>query len=136
MATRTPLVDLIGTADAVIRDRIENKWSMVGIFNQILCTGFPVIHPKLGIYVRMADVFDDVRLQTQLMDPTGMVIATKSQLIKGQPHRKGNEEMGGYLDHIHLTRAGRYMIQVLHEGTVIGETKLDVVQVPVPEPME
>lgn len=130
-----PLVELMGLADTVICDRIERKWSMVGMFNQIFSPEFPCLHPKVGVYARLADIYQPTEVHIQLVNPHGVVISTHTQLIRPQPHRKGGEEIGGYLTTVRLNEPGRYMMQLIHGRDVIGEAKLDVIRIPTaPEP--
>ena len=48
-----PQVLALIVCDEVIDDRITNKKSLIGLFNNISAHGFPTVHPKIVVYLAL-----------------------------------------------------------------------------------
>jgi hypothetical protein len=130
------MVEVMTLCDTVLRDKISNKWSAIGMVNQIICRGFPARKEQLGVYVRLTDVYEDILLTISLCNPQGLAIIATQQKVRHQPHRRGSEEVGGFLENVVFHEAGRHLVTIHHGAAQIGETRLDVFPVPLPERTE
>ncbi len=55
MNNTKPVVLAMVICDTLIEDKLTNKKSLIGIFNNIWANELPVIHPKFNIYVSLTD---------------------------------------------------------------------------------
>ena len=65
---RTPELKSFLVADRVIQEKGTDKWSVIGVFDRIWGSKFPLVHPSLGIFVKVADVEGDHPVVIDLRD--------------------------------------------------------------------
>lgn len=51
---KAAIVSLV-VCDNIYREP-DGKFALVGLFNQLMAHGFPVIHPKLAVFVSLTDI--------------------------------------------------------------------------------
>lgn len=55
MKNTKPVVLAMVICDTIIDDKMTNKKSLIGIFNNIWACELPVVHPKFNIYLSLTD---------------------------------------------------------------------------------
>ncbi len=83
-----PEVKSFLVADTVIQEKGSNKWSVIGVFDQIVATQFPTGRPGIGLYVKLADAEGRYKVRIEFRDSDdqlltwieGMEISTKGRV--------------------------------------------------------
>ncbi len=132
----SPHVETVLIGDQVIHDSISRKWSVVGVYNQVLCTQLPVTHRGLGIFVSFSDVYQPLPIGLQVMDPEGRPLFRAAGVIKPSAARTGYEQFGAQVEWLNLVVLGRHAVQVMDMtdesggGRIMGETQFKLMEVP------
>ena len=66
----TPDLNAMLICDTVITDRNTGKNSVIGIFDRIWASSFPVTHPSLTVYARIIDAQGQYVFKLELVDLT------------------------------------------------------------------
>ena len=82
---RMPEVKSFLVADTVIQEKGSNKWSVIGVFDQIVATQFPTVRLGIGLYFKLADADGRYKVRIEFRDSgdqlltwvEGMEISTK-----------------------------------------------------------
>src|SRR3990167_4126164 len=74
MAAPTPTVKAFLLADSVFQQK-NGKLCIVGVFDKLYATRFPVVHPSMGLYVKLADAKGSYRVRADIENSEGQQIA-------------------------------------------------------------
>ena len=114
--------------DFAIREEGTGKVNLIGIFDTIFATQFPVVHPRLSVYVRLTDAegeyefkLEMVRLEDEKAVGEGRVQATIGD-------RMGSHELIFNLGNLVFERPGRYEFRLFGNQKYIGRAVFRVVQ--------
>ncbi len=85
---RMPEVKSFLVADTVLQEKGSNKWSVIGVFDQIVAPQFPTGRPGIGLYVKLADAEGRYKVRIEFRDSDdqlltwieGMEISTKGRV--------------------------------------------------------
>jgi hypothetical protein len=73
-----PICQAIVICDNIIREEHTRKLSLIGLFNSIGASIFPVRHSKMHIYIALTDYKGDAKGTLKFLAPDGEVLAELS----------------------------------------------------------
>lgn len=120
-----PIIHAILICDKVISEAINNKKSLIGVFDSIYYTQLPVAVPELWVYVNLSDVLEKhvIRIELVCLDDNRKIVEIKSELpSKGKPNR----ELSYCFRNMIFEKDGVYAFRFWVEDDVIGEKYLRV----------
>lgn len=123
----TPIVKSFIIADAVIQDRLTNKWSVVGIFNRVMAPQFPVVHPTVAMYVKLADAVGRYNVSVEVRDATDRIVAAFKGIELEVRDRTQEVEFGVPTHMLPLEKPGKYQFQLHLNGEFLASATLEAV---------
>lgn len=159
MAKPRPTLKAAITCDQAIKEAGTNKWTLVGLFNQVLVQvpdaavaqmkaafaaqgvaypgddKFGIPHPSMGIYfcVSNAEGSYDFELQFVKLDPTEELLVAKLNGKVNAQDRLQTTDLAVNFQNVVFPGFGRYAVKLVMDGSYIGEKSIDVKRV-VPGP--
>lgn len=115
------LIDLV-VADTVIRDQISQKWSFVGICEQMYAQNFPAGMMTFATLARIANPPAKGQYSLSIIAPGGAVISSGSMLFENGAGKKDCYFSIGFgLQQVIFQKPGRYTVSASLDGETIGE---------------
>ncbi len=110
--------------DHVITDILTKNRTVVGVFNDILSSKFPAVHPKMGLYVELTNGHGQVQITFRLVDAeTDKVLFSASGGIDfADPRQVANLNIS--VNNIVFPREGEYRWQLLADGELLVERRI------------
>lgn len=118
MGDFTPSIKNALVADQVFRQE-GGKWCVIGVFDTIWANRFPVVHPSLGIFVRVSDAEGTYALRVELQDSTGKCIAAVGEVALKVDHRLAEADLGIQTHNLPIPAAGTYFLRFLFNGVAV-----------------
>ena len=130
-----PVAIAMLVCDYVLRT-IDGKNCLVGIFDLINASSFPATHPRLFVYVKLADGYGSYRLRTQFVDVSRNRVLSEASapdpLVISNPLRPA--EVVFQQDGLLFPQAGRYEFRLYANDMFVGHTTMHAVQIEPPQP--
>jgi hypothetical protein len=123
-----PLVHAVLICDYTIRDGETGKVSLVGIFDKIFATDFPVLHPGVFVYVNMADVVGEYTMGLELLRSDTMKRLGYGEQRLTYTDRFAGAELVFDLRPLIFEEPGQYEFRVYANGTHLGGKSFQVVK--------
>lgn len=99
---------------------IDGKHSIIGVFQRIHSTEFPVFHHRFGIYVKLGEMQGEYDLTVQFVDPDEEKILAEAKLQGiSRPSMLEDFESGVNLPGIEIPHEGVYEVRLLANGDLI-----------------
>ena len=120
--------------ESVVEDIQTHNKCIWSTFNQIAAPAFPAQHPKLVVFVTLTNGHGTVPFVLRFAQDTASKVLLE---LKGSiPFRNPLDiaDMVFNLLLLPLPAPGPYSVQILTNGAVIGERRIQVVQASVPGP--
>lgn len=132
MATPPPVLLAILICDTIIDDKITNKKSLIGLFNQVAAREVPVRHAGLHLFVSLTDGRGMAEGEIRVVrSDTEAVVANLSGPIEF-PNPMAVVELDFGIHDLLFPVAGEYRFQFYCNGELLGERKFAVVVSPEP----
>jgi hypothetical protein len=131
----SPIGLALVVCDQIIEDKLTNKKSLIGIFNQIATPVFPCRHARLGVFVALTDGRDrcDVRLRIGHEESAHLVADVRGQIQF--PDVNAVVELNFDLVGLVFPQPGLYSIEFSCDDMLILERRFHVTLVqPAPPP--
>jgi len=129
-----PVVRAILLADQVYQDQQTGKFVVAGTFDQIFVPEFPGTHGSTSLYINLGDFHGSHELGVRLIRlEDGFEMGNSGSLEIQQDDRARHAEFHVRLPPMEFDRAGPYSIEVVWDGQLIGECRIQVAQAPQPE---
>lgn len=112
----------------------DGKHSVIGIFQRIHATEFPVFHHRFGIYLRLGEMNGDYDLTVSFVDPEDEKVLAEAKL-SGINHDRPLEdfESGVNLPGIEIPHKGVFEVRLIANGDLVHIDTLRAVCVPIEE---
>ena len=125
--TRLPVVRAILLADQVYQDSLSGKFVIAGTFDQIHLHEIPGTHASTSVYLNLADFHGDHSLEVRLVRlEDGFEMGNSGAIPIEQSDRALNAEFTLRLPPMEFDRTGPYAIEVLWDGELLGECRIQV----------
>jgi hypothetical protein len=106
-----PKVETFLIADHVFRQE-GGKWCLVGVFDNILARSFPVLHPSLGLYLKISDAQGRYDVRVEFQDSSHRCIAQLGGVAIEVPDRLSAPDFGLQGHGLILPGEGTYFLRV------------------------
>ncbi len=121
-----PLVEAFILCDELISEEGTNKKSLIGTFNSIVSTEFPTQHPKICVYVAMANGQGGMKgeLRCVRMEDQAEMFKASGTMQFADPNQV--VEIGFSFRNIVFERPGLYTFELLADDELLTEKRFHV----------
>ena len=130
----TPIGLAMVICDQIIEDKLTNKKSLIGIFNQIGAGQFPCRHPQMSVFVSLTEGHGQSAAKLRIVyEETSQVITE----INGQiqfPDVNAVVELNFNLVGLQFPQPGLYSIEFYCDDALVLERRFHVQQMQQPQP--
>ena len=124
----------IVVCDQIIEDKLTNKKSIIGIFNQIAAGQFPCRHPRMAVFVSLTEGRGTCTARLRIAhDETAAVVAELNGQIQF-PDIHTVVELNFDLVGLAFPQPGLYSIEFYCDDNLILERRFHVIQAKQPQP--
>jgi uncharacterized protein DUF6941 len=123
-----PVLRAMLTCDYTIRDAATGKVSLIGIFEAIQASDFPVLHPTLCVYVNMSDLAGQYSLRLEFLRVEDNVALGRGDMTVAFADRMRPAEVIFDFRNLAFERAGRYEFRLTANDRYVGSKLFDVVR--------
>lgn len=132
MAAEKPAPDVIAllVCDQIITDRLTGKQSLIGMFSKIHARGFPAAHPQLCVFVALTEGYGETEFVIRVADADDArppIVEGRGKVRFQSPRAIANLAL--QFHGLTFPKPGAYRIQILSEGELLREARLELVQV-------
>ncbi|MCK4232776.1 hypothetical protein KAX21_07490 [candidate division WOR-3 bacterium] len=124
-----PICQAIVVCDNIIREEHTRKLSLMGLFNSIKATTFPIRHAKMHIYIALTDYKGDAEATLKFLNPEGEELAKLSG-----PLRFANKlsvlELNFVINGMVFPKPGAYTIEFLVNDQLVVSRDIQVIEPP------
>lgn len=122
-----PTVLSINICDAIIRDELTKKVSLIGLFSVIRANSFPCIHPLMHIYVALTNGHRKYKMEVRFvrLEDNKSLAGMVGELKFLNPLQV--VEMNLCWQNLAFEKPGEYAVEVLCGDTQIGSLKFVVI---------
>lgn len=125
----TPSVTAMLLCDQVITEQGTNKKSLIGIFETIAGLGFPMVIPRLSIYVRMLDGFGRYPFTLRVVKLKDETLVAEVEINGEVPDHAHAAELVFNFIGLPIPEAGKYEFQLYTRDTYLHRVTLETLQV-------
>jgi hypothetical protein len=124
-----PVVRAILLADQVYQDQQTGKFVIAGTFDQIFVPEFPGTHASTSLYINLGDFHGTHQLIVRLVRlEDGFEMGNSGGVEIQQDDRARHAEFHVRLPPMEFDRAGPYAIEVVWDGNLLGECRIQVAE--------
>jgi len=129
----TPIGLAIVICDQIIEDKLTNKKSLIGIFNQIATQSFPCRHPQVSVFVALTDGRGQCAARLRIVhDESDRVVAEVNGNIQF-PDAHTVVELNFGLVGLVFPDPGVYAIEFYCDDALVLERRFHVIHVKPPQ---
>ncbi len=125
-----PKINSFLIADMVIQDKATNKWSAIGIFDRIMASNFPCMHPNLALYIRLSDAEGKYDIRVEFCDTENRKLAVFEGITLTIPSRLHHPDLGIKTLSLPIPKPGKYYFDLYFNGELAESLPLDVEEIP------
>jgi hypothetical protein len=132
MTAAVPKTNAMLICDYVITEQGTNKKSLIGIFEHIGASQFPVVHHAMSIYVKLTEAQGDYQFRLELVDLKNDRIITQGDL-PGKihiTHPLETRELVFNFMGLKFETPGQYEFRIYANDRIFGQKVFMVGQVP------
>ncbi len=124
--TIKPTVVAMLVCDQVIDDKLTNKKSAIGLFNNILVPRVPTTIPQMAVLISVTEISGRAELQLRLVhDGDNSIIFHTTGLI-GAPDPLATVDLLFNLQGLKMPQAGQHAFEVLCEGEILARRRFHI----------
>lgn len=129
----TPIGLAIVVCDQIIEDKLTNKKSLIGIFNQIATNQFPCRHPHMAVFVSLTEGRGAYQARLKIVhDESNQVVADVTGQIQF-PDIHATVELNFNLVGMTFPEPGLYSIEFYCDDALILERRFHVLHAQPPK---
>ncbi len=125
---RMPEVKSFLVADTVLQEKGTNKWSVIGVFDQILAPQFPTARPGLGLYVKLADAEGRYKVRIEFRDSADALLTWLEGIEIATQGSVATLDFGVQTWNLQIPKAGRYHFMLYLNGDLVQTVAIHAVQ--------
>ena len=126
-SVHTPMLKSFVIADSVFQQSVTNKWCIIGIFQRIQATKFPVLHQSLGLYVSVGDAQGEYDVRVDFRNAEDKRLASFSGLHLQVKDRLAEVNFGIQTRDLIIPSPGKYHFFLHFNTDQIGQIPLEAV---------
>ena len=122
----TPSVLSINVCDAIIRDELSKKVSLIGLFSIIRANSFPCTHPSMHVYIALTNGHGKYQTEVRFvsLEESKPIMGMIGELNFQNPLQV--VEMNLCWQRLNFEKPGEYEVEVLCDGDRVGARKFMV----------
>ena len=122
----TPSVLSINVCDAIIRDELSKKVSLIGLFSIIRANNFPCTHPSMHVYIALTNGHGKYQTEVRFvsLEESKPIMGMIGDLNFQNPLQV--IEMNLCWQRLNFEKPGEYEVEVLCDGDRVGARKFMV----------
>ncbi|MGD0092910.1 MAG: hypothetical protein ABSE73_23610 [Planctomycetota bacterium] len=119
-----PILLALVVCDSVIREQGSNKLSLIGTFNGIFSTAFPIVHHSLCVYIAITEGRGraQCKLRMTYLESNSVLVELPGQIDFGGPTNVG--EMVFQFNSVRFEHPGAYAFEFWVNNELLGSRKL------------
>jgi hypothetical protein len=125
-----PSLNAMLLCDLTIREHGTGKISLIGVFENISATTFPVVHRALSVYAKLADAEGEYAIKLELVRLDDSRVVAQGLLRATFADRMTPGELIFNLENLGFERAGRYEFRLYAEDRFVAGKTFTVVPAP------
>lgn len=129
---RPPIVKSFIISDTVLQDRLTGKWSIIGVFDRVMAPSFPVVHPTVALYLRLADAQGKYKIRVEFRDDSDRRVGLFEGIELDVKDAAQAIEVGLPTHMLPLEKPGKYQFQLYINDEYSSSAELTVIQMPAP----
>ena len=114
--------------DLTIREHGSGKISLIGVFENISASRFPVVHRTLSVYAKLTDAEGDYTIRLELIRLEDSHMVAQGALKATFADRMAPGELIFNLENLGLERPGRYEFRLFAEERFVAAKTFTVIQ--------
>lgn len=126
MSPAEPSIVSFLISDMVIQEKGTNKWSAIGIFDRIIATDFPLLYPRLSLYIRLSDAEGNYDIRVEFCDDKDCILAIFEGISLSVPSRLHNPDLGITTINLPIQKPGKYYFKLYFNGKFATDFPLNV----------
>ncbi len=122
--TTATLLNMI-VCDGAHRDTASGKWTLLGVFNSVSASGFPITHPQFIVYIALRATSGKTLLRVQIVatdKADEMLYKIEAELVVQDPQAVTDVVVP--IRNLTFTRPGEYLLQVFADNEFLGERSI------------
>jgi hypothetical protein len=132
---RMPEVKSFLVADTVLQEKGTNKWSVIGIFDQVVAAQFPTTRAGVGLYIKLADAEGRYKLRIEFRDSEDKCLTYLDGIEIATQGAVATLDLGVQTHNLQIPKAGRYHFMLYINGDLAQMVQVLAVQAkPAPPP--
>ncbi len=139
MAAEKPPPDVLAllVCDQIITDRLTGKQSLIGMFSRIHARGFPATHPQVCVFVALTEGYGETEFTIRIVDADderAPIVEGRGKVGFKNPRAIANLAL--QFHGLAFPSSGEYRVQLLSDGELLREARLELIHVKRPPPPE
>lgn len=114
--------------DLTIREHGSGKISLIGVFENISASRFPVVHRTLSVYAKLTDAEGEYTIRLELIRLDDSHVVAHGTLKATFADRMSPGELIFNLENLALERPGRYEFRMYAEDRFVAGKTFTVIQ--------
>jgi len=123
-----PSLNAMLLCDLTIREHGSGKISLIGVFENISSSRFPVVHRTLSVYAKLTDAEGDYTIRLELIRLEDSHVVAQGALKATFADRMAPGELIFNLENLGLERPGRYEFRLFAEERFVAAKTFTVIQ--------
>lgn len=123
-----PSLNAMLLCDLTIREHGSGKISLIGVFENISSSRFPVVHRSLSVYAKLTDAEGDYTIRLELIRLEDSHVVAQGALKATFADRMAPGELIFNLENLGLERPGRYEFRLFAEERFVASKTFTVIQ--------
>lgn len=134
--SRMPEVKSFLVADTVLQEKGTNKWSVIGIFDQVVGAQYPLSRAGVGLYIKLADAEGRYKLSIELRDGEDRKLNSIEGIEIATQGTVPTLDLGVQTQNLVIPKPGRYHFMLYINGELAQTVPIQAHQaVPPPKPV-
>lgn len=122
-----PSVVAMLVCDQIINEQGTNKKSLIGVFQRVYSSSFPVLIPKLGVYIKLVDVVGKRSFTLRIVKLEDESLVTELKADIELPDESQPAELAINMQNFPFHSRGKYEFQLYAGEVYLHRTTVDAV---------
>ena len=129
-----PEVKSFLVADTVLQEKGTNKWSVIGVFDQVVGPQFPLARSGVGLYIKLADADGRYKLRIEFRDGEDKCLTFLDGIEIATQGPVSSLDLGVQTQNLVIPKPGRYHFMLYINGELAQMVPVHAHQAAPPPP--
>ena len=125
-----PSVVAMLICDQVINEQGTNKKSLIGVFENFYSPAFPVLMPRLAVYVKLVDAQGEYLFKLRLVRLKDESLVAEFGIQANIGDSSHHSELAVNMGNLPIPEPGKYEFQLYYGEIFLHRVTIDAIQVP------